>query len=165
MEEMQDWTLATFLQRLVAHALDTLLFYLPLLVFLATFGFGFIMAADSGPSAVDGKGALKTALIAVGAVSLVLMLGYVVWWLIALRRGQTPGKQLVGIRVIKANGEPSGWGYTFVREFIIKGLLGGLLSSITGGVYWVVDHLWPLWDGNSQALHDKMMSTLVVQSR
>ena len=165
MEEVQDWTLATFLQRLVAQALDTLLFYLPLLVFVATFGFGFIMAVDSGPSAVEGMGALKTALIAVMAVSLVLTLGYVVWWLIALRRGQTPGKQLVGIRVIKANGEPSGWGYTFVREFIIKGLLGGLLSSITGGVYWVIDHLWPLWDGNRQALHDKMMSTLVVESR
>lgn len=165
MEEVQDWTLATFLQRLMAHALDTLLFYLPLLVFLATFGFGFIMAVNNGPSAVEGKGALKMVLIAVMVVSLVLTLGYVVWWLIALGRGQTPGKQLVGIRVIKANGEPSGWGYTFVREFIIKGLLGGLLSSITGGVYWVVDHLWPLWDGNSQALHDKMMSTLVVLSR
>ena len=158
MEEAQDWTLATFLRRLVAHALDTLLFYLPLLVLLLTFGFAFTFL-------VEGERAFKTVLIAVGAVSLVMVLGYVVWWLIALGRGQTPGKQLVGIRVIKTNGEPSGWGYTFVREFIIKGLLGGLLSSITGGVYWVIDHLWPLWDGNSQALHDKMMSTLVVRSR
>ena len=170
MEEVQDWTLATFLRRLVAQALDTLLFYLPLLVFVLTLGFGFTIVVDQGSSPVDGsspvvgKGALKTVLIVVMTVSLALMLGYVIWWLIALGRGQTPGKQLVGIRVIKAGGEPSGWGYTFVREFIIKGVLGGLLSSITGGLYWVVDHLWPLWDGNSQALHDKMMSTLVVQS-
>ena len=86
-------------------------------------------------------------------------------WLFALRRGHTPGKRLVGIRVIKDNGEPSGWGYTFLREFVIKGLLGGFLSGMTGGIYFAAAHLWPLWDRDRQALHDKMIGTLVVQNR
>ena len=41
---------------------------------------------------------------------LTLVIGYIIWWLIVLGRGQTPGKQLMGIRVVKDNGEPSGRG-------------------------------------------------------
>ena len=51
---------------------------------------------------------------------LTLFLGYLIWWLIVLARGQTPGKQLVGIRVWDASGTPAGWGRTFLREFIAK---------------------------------------------
>ena len=56
----------------------------------------------------------------------IVIVGYIVWWLIALGWRQTPGKQVVGIRVIKDSGEPSDWGYTFLREFVIKFLLMGL---------------------------------------
>ena len=55
-----------------------------------------------------------------GIVLLVLLLGYVVWWLIVLRHGQTPGKQFVGIRVIRNDGRASDWGWTFLREFGIN---------------------------------------------
>ncbi len=161
--------LATFLQRLLASILDHLLFGLPLLVFgIALFWTLFIsvnyMSSDSVPLE-NGNETLRNVLTGVLLASVLIMAGYVIWWLFALRGGQTPGKQLAGIRVIKSDGSPSGWGFTFLREFIIKGMLGGFLSSITGGIYWVVDHLWTLFDGNSQALHDKMMNTLVVQSR
>ena len=33
-------------------------------------------------------------------VFLTLFIGYLIWWLIVLGRGQTPGKQLLGIRAI-----------------------------------------------------------------
>jgi uncharacterized RDD family membrane protein YckC len=144
MEERHGWVLATFLQRLAAYLIDTVLFYLPLLVIILT---------------------LLGGMIGVMLGSLALLVGYVIWWLFALRRGQTPGKRLVGIRVIKDNGEPSGWGYTFLREFVIKELLGGFLSGMTGGIYFAAAHLWPLWDRDRQALHDKMIGTLVVQNR
>ena len=32
-----------------------------------------------------------------------------------------------------------------------------------GGLYYLVDVLWPLWDGKKQALHDKAASTAVVK--
>lgn len=48
-------------------------------------------------------------------------------WLIAalwlFRRGQTPGKRLMGIRVVKRNGDPAGWWRTFARETLIKWFL------------------------------------------
>ena len=70
-----------------------------------------------------------------------------------------------GIRVIKDNGEPSGWGYTFLREFVIKALLVGFLSDATFGIARLVDYLWPLWDRaeKMQTLHDKLLGTLVVK--
>ncbi len=97
-------------------------------------------------------------------IPLTLVIGYIIWWLIVLGRAQTPGKQIVGIQVVKDTGEPVGWGYMFLREFVIKGLLGGFLSSFAG-IYFVVDHIWPLFDDDKQTIHDKMVSTLVVKKQ
>ena len=83
------------------------------------------------------------------------------------RQRATPGKQIMGVRVIKDNGEPSGWSYTFLREFVIKGLLVGILLFQTLGVAPLVNYLWPLWDRaeKMQTLHDKLLGTLVIRNR
>lgn len=41
---------------------------------------------------------------------------YIVWWSVVLRRGQTPGKQMVGIRVVRQDGAPTTWTQMFIRE-------------------------------------------------
>lgn len=99
-------------------------------------------------------------------VPLTLFIGYLIWWLIVLERGQTPGKQLLGIRAMKDNGEPSRWGRTFLREFVVKGIIFGLLAAITASVVvWWLDNLWALWDRDRQALHDKVAGTVVVRGQ
>ena len=95
-------------------------------------------------------------------VTVLAFLIYAAWFLSALSGGQTPGKQIAGVRVIRANGEPSGWGHTFLREVVIKRIVVGFLSVMTGGIFFVVNYGWPLWDKDRQALHDKMVETLVV---
>ncbi len=52
-----------------------------------------------------------------------------------------------------------------MREVVLKWMVGSCLGLVTFGIYCVVDYLWPLWDRNRQALHDKMAETLVVQGR
>ena len=166
MEKRHGWVLATFLQRLAAYAIDKVFSGLPLAVFVIVLGFSLVVAvSDDAEPLVDKSGTIVWVLVAVSLGSLAVFAAYVIWWLFTLRRGQTPGKQLVGIRVIKSNGQLSGWGYTFLRELVIKELVGGFLSGMTAGIYWVVDHLWPLFDSDRQALHDKMVDTLVVQDR
>ena len=166
MEKRHGWVLATFLQRLAAYAIDKVFSGLPLAVFTIALVFSLIIAvSDDSEPLGDNSGSLVWVLIVIMLGNLAVFAVYVVWWLFTLRRGQTPGKQLVGIRVIKNSGELSGWGYTFLRELVIKGLVGGFLSGMTAGIYWVVDHLWPLFDSDRQALHDKMVDTLVVQDR
>ena len=91
---------------------------------------------------------------------LTLFLGYLIWWLIVLARGQTPGKQLVGIRVWDARGTPAGWGRTFLREFIAK-----LITHLALGWFFYIDTLWMLWDRDRQALYDKLAGTVVVDDR
>ena len=166
MEKRHGWVLATFLQRLAAYAVDKVLSGLPLAVFVIALVFSLIIVlSDDTEPLADNRGTIVSVLVAVSLGSLAVFAAYVIWWLFTLRRGQTPGKQLVGIRVIKSNGEITGWGYTFLRELVIKGLVGGFLSGMSAGIYWVVDHLWPLFDSDRQALHDKMVDTLVVQDR
>ena len=93
-----------------------------------------------------------------------LGIGYLIWWLFTLRNGQTPAKQLLGIRVIHTDGRPSKWGWTFLREFGIKGVVVGVLNSFLI-IVGLIDVLWALWDKNRQAIHDKIMKTLVVDDR
>lgn len=72
--------------------------------------------------------------------------------------GQTPGKQVVGIRVVTASGEPVRLGTALVRDFVGKTLLGFV------PFYTLVDVLFPLFKGDRQAVHDKLASTYVVRA-
>ena len=73
------------------------------------------------------------------------------------RNGQTIGKRAVGIRVVRADGLPVGFGTVLLRHALI-----GVFYVITLGVGIIVDYLWPLWDVRSQSLHDKLAKTYVV---
>ena len=76
------------------------------------------------------------------------------------------GEAAVRHPVMRADGTRSDWGWTFLREFAIKGLVfGGLGDALTGGIASIVDLLWAFWDKDRQTLHDKIMKTVVVDDR
>jgi len=77
--------------------------------------------------------------------------------------GQTWGKQLVGIRVVRDSGEPMTFWPAALREVGIKGLAVGIASSIIPFIPWFLDSFWPLWDDENRALHDMAVSTHVVR--
>lgn len=74
---------------------------------------------------------------------------------LVLGNGQTPGKRVMGIRVIRLDGKPIGWWYAFER-------FGSYFASFTTGL---VGFAQILWDRNRQALHDKVVETVVVRVR
>jgi uncharacterized RDD family membrane protein YckC len=91
------------------------------------------------------------------------------------RNGQTLGKQLVGIRVVRVGGEPFGWGWGFLREVVVKGLALAVASSLASGLTffllgvggiapYLADYLWPLWDDENRAVHDMIVDTRVVRA-
>jgi uncharacterized RDD family membrane protein YckC len=45
----------------------------------------------------------------------------------------------------------------------VKALLFGIASSLTGGLAFFADVLWPLWDEENRALHDFIVDTRVVR--
>jgi uncharacterized RDD family membrane protein YckC len=77
--------------------------------------------------------------------------------------GQSWGKQIVGIRVVRDVGQPFDFGSAFLREFVIKGLLFGTVGGWFLGIPTLLDYLWPLWDDENRCLHDMVAKTHVVR--
>lgn len=102
------------------------------------------------------KGRRFLAMLLDGALMIVtLVFGWVIWALIVHKDGQTPGKRLMGMRIVRTDtGVAASWGYTFLREWIVKSFIG----NITLGI----GYLWILWDKDRQTLYDKVMGTIVV---
>jgi uncharacterized RDD family membrane protein YckC len=78
--------------------------------------------------------------------------------------GQTWGKQVLGIRVVRDNGQRMSFGWAALREIAVKGLLVWIASGIIPLIPWLLDSMWPLWDDENRALHDMVCSTHVVQA-
>jgi len=74
--------------------------------------------------------------------------------------GQTWGKQVAGVRVIRDNGEPVTVGTVLLRDLLLKFILGAV--TVIG---WLVDGLWPLGEREQRALHDFPAGTHVVSTR
>ncbi|MGH2804702.1 MAG: RDD family protein, partial [Thermoleophilaceae bacterium] len=77
--------------------------------------------------------------------------------------GQTLGKQMLGIRVVRDGGERMTFGWAALREVVVKGLAVGIASSIIPFIPYLLDVLWPLWDDQNRALHDMAVQTHVVR--
>jgi uncharacterized RDD family membrane protein YckC len=90
---------------------------------------------------------------AVGAAFLIQMAigaGYTIgFWSV---EGATPGKMVMGMRVVKANGEPLDLGTAFVRY------LGYFVSAITLGI----GFLLIAFTSEKRGLHDYIAGTMVV---
>lgn len=72
--------------------------------------------------------------------------------------GQTWGKKLAGIRVVRETGEPLGYTRAFLRWATAVGLTIALLIPN------LIDVLWPLWDPKKQALRDKVAGSIVIRA-
>lgn len=67
--------------------------------------------------------------------------------------GATPGKMLLGIRVVKTDGRPVDWLTALMREVV-----GKTLSILPLGL----GYLWAFFHPKRQAWHDLIADTLVV---
>ena len=93
-------------------------------------------------------------------ILLTLLIGWLVWSIIVWDRGQTPAKQLLGMRVLSRETLTSARrGRMFAREIPCKWIIE-LFASIT--VVGFVVYFWLLWDKERQELWDKMVETIVV---
>ena len=101
-------------------------------------------------------------------VPIVLLAG-LVYYPLTMRRpgarnGQTWGKQLVRIRVVRLDGAPVDANTAVLREVLCKNVIFWTLAVCAVFIPTLVNYLWPLFDKRNQALHDKMANTLVVRA-
>lgn len=147
----ETYELATWGVRAVAFLIDQLI-----LTAVIGAAFGIAFATDSDTD--DPQGLLREVVFAVG-VPLGLLYAPLLLARDGARNGQTLGKQVMRIRVVRENGEPVTLGNAIMRETIGR----QLIAAFTYGLYLLVDYAWPLWDGARQALHDKVAQTRVTR--
>jgi len=151
--------LASWGSRLGAYLIDFLVVLVPVVI-LAVAIFGGAADSDSSVWGWVGASILYALLFAVAfllyAPLLMIREGE--------RNGQTLGKQLVGIRVVRDNGQPFGFGPAALREVVLKQLAVGIASSIIPFIPWFLNYFWPLWDDQNRALHDMGASTHVIKA-
>jgi uncharacterized RDD family membrane protein YckC len=147
--------LASWGSRVAAQLLDILILLVPVAVLTAVV---VAIATNSGTAA------WVTAVLGFFAY-LVVILMYAPLLMAREGRGngQTWGKQIIGIRVIRDSGETMSFGAAAVREILVKNLCVGIASAVIPLIPWFLDNFWPLWDDENRALHDMAVSTHVVQ--
>jgi uncharacterized RDD family membrane protein YckC len=91
-------------------------------------------------------------------------IGWLVWFAFVAPRGQTPGKQLLSIYVLRDDGTRAGGGYMWLRELLMKSVVFGVVSFFTLYIGWIIAALWCVWDRDRQCLWDKLVSTYVAYS-
>ncbi|MGH2967454.1 MAG: RDD family protein, partial [Solirubrobacteraceae bacterium] len=135
---------------------------------IVTVGAGVLFVAITAPFSIgffasDEVGVVS---IIVGALLAVLCIAVVALLyapaLMARTDGKTLGRQVTGIRVIRTNGQPIDFRFALVREVVVKSLLVGVASTLTGGLAYLIDVLWPLWDEENRALHDFVVNTRTI---
>jgi uncharacterized RDD family membrane protein YckC len=153
-------TLAGWWSRVGAALIDGIIIVVGAILITILFGsvFSIGFAASDQAGAVSLVVGLMLAFLAIAIISLLyapLMM--------ARTNGRTLGRMALGIRVVRARGEPMTFGWAMLREVAVKALLFGVLSSLTFGLASLADALWPLWDDENRALHDFIVDTRVVQ--
>jgi uncharacterized RDD family membrane protein YckC len=96
---------------------------------------------------------------------------FLIWAAITIifvaRHGQSIGKRIVGIKVVRTDGSKA----SFWRIFLLRNLVNGIPSLLAAGLqipllnyaYFLLDSLLIFGDSR-QCLHDKIASTVVVKA-
>jgi uncharacterized RDD family membrane protein YckC len=148
--------------RLAAYILDGLiagaLIYLPFMVGTAV---SVGMSGEVGSGGIDagGIGGMSAALFVPGMV--LGCIGLIIWaWLnikFVLANGQSIGKKIVNIKVVRSDGSRA----TLSRIFWLRNVVNTLISLIP--LYGLVDILF-VFSESRQCLHDRLADTIVIKA-
>lgn len=172
---------AEWFSRAGAGILDWLILLLASIPLLFVFGISLFTAGMDELRANDPTAFIQnnSAMLFIGGMLfIILRSGYFIYF--HGRTGQTWSKKLLRVRVIRLDGRPMDFLTAFKREalFIAYSTIRFLLSFVaslslasigsllvTGLLITIIlSFLWPIWDRQKQALHDKIAGTIVVQA-
>ena len=116
-------------------------------IILGVFGQGGLAAGQA-----TGEAAYVMMKVIGPLVGLVWSFGYYIFFWTT--RGQTPGKMMVGVKIIATDGSPIGVGKAALR----------LMGCGISGIVFHLGYLWVIWDKNKRGWHDKIAGTYVVEA-
>jgi uncharacterized RDD family membrane protein YckC len=148
--------LASWGSRLAAYLIDGLILLIPAVLLTVV-----VIAIAAGSD----TGAIVTAIVGFLAfLTVALVYAPVLMARAGQNNGQTWGKQMMNIRVVRDSGQPMSFGWGALREIGVKGFAVTIASSIIPFIPWFLNYFWPLWDDQNRCLHDMICSTHVVSA-
>ena len=102
--------------------------------------------------------------VVVVAIVVGLLLSIINGVILVARSGQTLGDRVVSVRKVMAGRRVPTLGVAFLR-WLIPNAVSALNNVVPfAGLVLLLDYLWPLWDSQSQTLHDKIVKTYVERA-
>ena len=95
-----------------------------------------------------------------GLAVMLVVIAFDAFWV--AQNGQTVGKKLCGIKIVRTNGSPAGFWRIFGLRYLISALIPMLLPVI-GAVYFLVDSC-VIFGGARRCIHDYIADTIVVRA-
>jgi len=152
---MTTYKFAGFWRRLVAYMIDGFIIGIVFIVLMIVAGVAYFTGAMSGDS--QGWMAQLTNAERIAALtgwvwlfSILMNIGYFTYF--HGSTGRTPGKMLLGLQVVSADGTPISFGVAFLRS------VGYLVSSLV----FCLGYIWIAFDKKKQGWHDKIAGTVVI---
>ncbi len=147
---------ASWWSRVGASILDSLFAFVVGVVPLAVGAFLALRDLEVDPVTDEVTGDVDLQGILIMGIGVLAVIAFGLWNVVFRqgRTGQTLGKSMLNIQVVKAEtGQFIGAGTAFLRA---------ILSSILGQACFL-NYLWPLWDKKHQTWHDMIVSSVVVK--
>lgn len=151
--DVDDMELAGRGTRLGAVLIDSLIVLVPLLLAIIPV----MMAAGAAGAGVDALGVGAIIAIAIGSIGFLAL--FAVNLVMLHRTGQTIGKRLLNVKIVRTDGSRAGLTRIFFLRMFVPGLIGGL--PFIGYVFSIVDPLF-IFQESRRCVHDLIADTIVV---
>jgi uncharacterized RDD family membrane protein YckC len=152
---MTTYKFAGFWRRFVAYMIDGFIISVVFVILAIVAGLAYFAGAVSGGSQVwlaelTNPERMVSFTVWIWLVSILINIVYFTYF--HGSTGRTPGKMLLGLQVVSADGKPISFGIAFLRS------VGYLLSSLV----FFLGYIWIAFDKKKQGWHDKIAGTVVI---
>lgn len=149
----EDSELAERGTRLGAVILDSLIFLVPGLFAIIP-----AMALMRGDAA-ETMGIGATIAVSVGVLGMLVV--FVIDLVMLHRSGQTIGKRMLNVKIIRSDGSRAGLTRIFFLRMLVPGLIGGI--PFVGFIFTIVDPLF-IFQESRRCVHDLIADTVVIKA-
>ncbi len=152
---MTTYRFAGFWRRFVAYMIDGFIIGMISLILMIIAGIAYIAGAMSGNGGaliakISDPVQMASLTLWIWACSILMNIAYFTYF--HGSTGRTPGKRLLGLQVVSADGSSISYGIAFLRS------VGYLVSSLV----FCLGYIWIGFDKKKQGWHDKIAGTVVI---
>ena len=152
---MTIYRFAGFWRRLVAYMIDGAILWIIFFILMMVVGMAFftgVMTGGAGQwiAGIPGLEQMGALGLGIWLFSFLMHMAYFTYFHGAT--GRTPGKMLLGLQVVSAEGLPISFGVAFLRS----------VGYIISGAVFCLGYIWIGFDKKKQGWHDKLAGTVVI---